>query len=205
MDLTGSNGTATLTFDHAYAYYENAGDIFYDSLRIDYSVDCGATWEQIWINGYETLATAAPSSAAFVPTDADWVNNTVDINGLPSSGEMLVRFVGLTGYGNNLFIDNINLSSTVATKDLLKLDAFTIQPNPAVDRAEVKFTLPTSDDMRMHVYAADGTLVQSQELGSLVSGQHSVQIDAARLTNGSYRVVLQGAKGVAQSHLVILK
>ena len=200
-NLTSVSSPSTLTYDYAYTYYN---DSYFDSLRIDITTDCGATWTTLFHDGYEGLATApANGSAAFTPTAAQWVNNSIDLTPFNGS-EVLIRFVAESGYGNNLYIDNVNITTATGVTQL-DLSTFTLSPNPTRDIAEVRFGLDKAQSIKMLVYNTLGTLVQTQELGELTSGDHSVSLDATRLSTGSYRVVLQGSEGVAQTQMVVVK
>lgn len=200
VDLTQSTGTTTLNFDHAYAYY-SAG--YFDSLRVDISADCGTTWTTLFHDGYEGLATAPAVTTTFTPTASQWASHTIDISSF-NGHEVLFRFVGESGYGNNAYIDNVNVSTAVGVKNL-DLTSFMIKPNPTSDVAEVRFGLDKAQTVQLLVYNNLGALVQSQNLGQLVSGDHFINLDAARLNSGSYRVVLQGEAGIAQTQWIIVK
>lgn len=201
VDLSTATNNSTLTFDHAHAPYNNT---FIDYLRVEASTDCGETWEVLFDKGTPDLATAPANTAAFVPTADQWAPNVIDITTFNGQSEVLFRFVGTSGYGNNVYVDNVNVSTTVGTK-ALSLTAFNLVPNPTRDFAEVRFSLQTAQNIDLRVYSAEGALVQSQLLGQLVSGDHQVVLNATKMVSGSYRVVLQGSEGVAQTQWIIVK
>ena len=193
VDLTQSSGTTTLVFDHAYAYYSAQ---FFDSLRVDISADCGATWTTLFHDGKDGLSTAPVIATAFTPTANQWQNHVIDISAFNGS-EVVIRFVAESGYGNNAYIDNVNVTTAVGVKNL-DLTTFILNPNPTRDHAEAQ-------NLQMLVFDALGSLVQSRDLGQLTSGDHVVALDAVRLNSGTYRVVLQGAQGIAQTQWIVLK
>ena len=203
IDLTQSSGTTTLTFDHAYTYYETATELFFDSLRVEITGDCGATWTTLLHDGYEGLATAPATSGSFTPTAAQWRANTFDISSY-NGQEIMLRFTGETGFGNNAYVDNVNITTAVGVKNL-DLSSFTLSPNPTRDIAELRFGLDKAQNIQLNVFNALGVLVQSQDLGQLSSGDHAVSLEAAKLNSGSYRVVLQGSEGVAQTQWIVVK
>lgn len=200
VDLTQATTASTLTFDHAYTYY-NAS--YFDSLRVDITTDCGATWTTLYHDGYIGLATAPATTSTFTPTSSQWASHTIDISSF-NGHEVIIRFVGESGYGNNAYIDNVNVTTATGVKNL-DLTSFTIKPNPTRDLAEVRFGLDKAQTVQMMVYNNLGALVQSQNLGQLTSGDHFINLDAARLNSGSYRVVLQGEQGVAQTQWIVVK
>lgn len=124
-----AGGSATLSFDLAKAQYSNS---FNDSLAVQISADCGATYTTIYAKGGSTLATVANQTGTFNPNSAsNWRNEVIDISSY--LGENVVcRFINITGYSNSTYIDNINISSDLSLTD--NTDAsFTLFPNPSQD------------------------------------------------------------------------
>jgi len=201
IDLTAAAGPTSLRFDHAYRTYNAT---FFDSLRIEVSTDCGVSWSTIFHNGKDGLATVATASTtAFTPSATQWRANQIDITSF-NGNAILIRFVGESGFGNNLWIDNVNVSLTTGVEEL-PLDEFVLAPNPTKDVANVRFSLTNPGSIRLLVFDAIGAMVQSHNLGDLVPGTHNFRLDPVNLTSGSYRVVLQGNEGTAQIQWIVLK
>ena len=116
-----------LKFDHAYARY-NAS--LFDAFRVDISGNCGANWNTLLAQSGAVLATAPDATALFAPANcAQWRANDLDI-GAYSGQTVLVRFVGINGYGNTLLMDNVVFTGTASNLpvELLAFHA-TDQPN----------------------------------------------------------------------------
>ena len=109
VNLTGYS-TSQLQFDVAYAPYNT---ISYDGLEVLVSTNCGATWTSVYMKSNTTLATAAATTASFVPTTAQWRTETVNLTPYVGNSKLIVSFKNLSGYGNNLYVDNINLTGVV--------------------------------------------------------------------------------------------
>jgi PKD repeat protein len=129
IDLTNST-SATLTFDVAYAEYSAA---YADGLKVLVSTDCGITWLP---SGYDksgpTLATTGASTASWTPAQAsDWRNESISL-GTWIGQTVKIAFVNVNAYGNNIYVDNVNLSSTVGLSSNWEVD-WSIYPNPALD------------------------------------------------------------------------
>ena len=113
--------TAQLSFEHAYRRYNQNSS---DSLIIYVSTNCGQTFTRVFQrgeNGTGSFATVSTSTTNFVPTQAsDWcfagtVGSpcfTVNLNNFVGNTNVIVKFEGYNNYGNNLYIDNINISGT---------------------------------------------------------------------------------------------
>ena len=99
------NTSPSVSFDYAYATYNSS---YSDQLDIQASTDCGQTWTTYFSQAGASLATAPSTTISFVPTNTDWVHQTVNFSGLAGQSFVLIRFKGTSGYSNNLYIDNIN-------------------------------------------------------------------------------------------------
>lgn len=106
-----------LTFDLAHKNFPGLND----RLQVLVSSDCGTTFtagtNPVFDRSGATLATAGSSTANYTtPAAGDWRNQRVAIfvgTGSPfaASGSIIVAFRETNGYGNNIFLENINLSA----------------------------------------------------------------------------------------------
>ncbi|MEZ5042855.1 MAG: PKD domain-containing protein [Saprospiraceae bacterium] len=92
-------------FEHAYATFNTT---YSDTLVMFYSLDCGETFVPFWFKGGEELATALPSEDSFVPTSEEWAWNQVSLAGLIGQPSVHILIANLSGWGNNLYLDNIS-------------------------------------------------------------------------------------------------
>ncbi len=112
LDLSNSTNTS-LTFDVAYARYEEDGQFFNDSMRVLVSTDCGSNYNELVFNqGGATLETGTATGAAFTPTANEWENRTVNLTNYDGQSSVSIAFVNVSGWGNRLFLDNINVTAT---------------------------------------------------------------------------------------------
>ena len=119
FDFTGYS-SATLTFDQAYARYD---DTYQDSLAVYVSVDCGDTYTKAAFYKDNNLRTRADVSTAFTPSTAnDWCGaggfaECIEIDLTPYVGNSSVRIAwqNISNWGNNLYIDNINITGTTGS------------------------------------------------------------------------------------------
>ncbi len=105
VDLSASAGSR-LRFHQAHARYSNS---YEDSLRVQVSSDCGQNWTTIWQVQGSSMATAANSTSNWAPANCgQWALRDLDLSAY--DGQVVqFRFVAITGYGNNLYLDNIEL------------------------------------------------------------------------------------------------
>ena len=115
----GSFNNIEMSFEHAFRRYNVESR---DSLAILISTDCGATFQYLASyaeEGTGTFATAYTSDVDFVPTADDWCMGsvgsdcfTIDLNAYSGISGVIIKFESVNNgiNGNNLFIDNINIT-----------------------------------------------------------------------------------------------
>jgi PKD repeat protein len=104
ISLVGST-SANLTFDVAYQVFSG----YSDTLSVLVSTNCGASWSSLYKKGGTVLSTAGSGGNNFVPTSAQWRTDTVNLNAYAGNGSVLIAFQNKNGYGNKLYIDNVNV------------------------------------------------------------------------------------------------
>ena len=123
LDLSGQDNVE-LTFDYAYARYVDAnGATTADKIEVFVSTDGGNTYPDLVFTGEEdgtgNFSTSADVQAAFVPSTAgDWCGSgfgaacpVIDLSAYDGLADVRLRVTSTNNYGNNFYIDNIELSS----------------------------------------------------------------------------------------------
>ena len=108
LDFTAIANPA-ISFELAYAPYSQPG--YEDGLRVEVQTGCdaNATPQIVWQKSGAELATTGAINDQFSPTDADqWRAELIDLNAFAGE-KCIVRFVSTNAFGNNLYIDNINV------------------------------------------------------------------------------------------------
>lgn len=128
--LSSTNNYPYLEFDVAYATRNTTR---MDTLTLYASTDCGHSWNQLWQQGGNTLATQPETNVAFYPTSSQWKTIKVDINPFVTMDQIQFKFVNKSGWGNNLYLDNVNIKSygVGIQEQLNQPDLIKIYPNPA--------------------------------------------------------------------------
>jgi PKD repeat protein len=125
--------TCTMTFDVSYARYSA---VYSDTLQILVSTDCGTTWTSVWIKGGTTLATVADNTNYFTPTNTQWRSETINLNAYAGQSGLQVIVRNRGRYGNNIYVDNINITSTAAAP----VSSFTASATSVCVGSPVNFT-----------------------------------------------------------------
>lgn len=133
LDLS-NHTNVTLDFQHAHRRFSQE---YSDSLLIDVSTDGGASWQRVFgaaETGQGTFATGVLFNQNFVPANGnDWCFGgdigsgcfTVDLSDFDGEANVLIRFETYNDYGNNIYIDNVELSGNCLLTQAAPLAGFT--------------------------------------------------------------------------------
>jgi hypothetical protein len=177
---------AQISFDYTHAQY-NAADN--DVLALQYSTNCGASWTDLWSkSGTDLAGSIAVTTSAFTPTSASQFTKAY-VN-IPSSllgqSNVIMRFNALSNYGNNAYVDNINIYSTVGVNDISNNNSLSVFPNPFKDNATLKLNISKSENVSYTLVSAMGAVVGSENKGKLQAGESLITIDGSNLAAGIY-------------------
>jgi hypothetical protein len=206
MDLSTASA-ASFQFDLAYAYYTDANGDLTDSLYVQVSTDCGATWTTLYYDGGVNMATGgAVSSGAFVPTAAQWTTKCFSLQNYVGQSAVLIKLVSVNGYGNDLWIDNLavnNAACAVGVNDPIATTSVSIYPNPFDKNANIQVTLAGTEQVVVEIYSMTGELVSSKNYGDLSAGEHNLAIDGTNLSDGMYFVTVRTGSTSTTSKITV--
>ena len=112
-DFTNA-ASAMLTFDVAYAVLTAGSKTYTDTLALFSSTDCGSTWNQIYLKGGTTLASAAGTTVTqpcWTPASSDWRTDNVNLSNLAGQSSVMFAFENRSDWGEWIYLDNINIST----------------------------------------------------------------------------------------------
>jgi hypothetical protein len=181
-----------LTFSVAHARYASESD----RLQVELSTNCGQTWISVYNKAGATLATAPTITTSFTPTAAQWRSDTVSLASYSTNDEVLIRFKATSAYGNNLYLDDINIGQTPTNiNENEVLTSFRVFPNPVADMFNVELAMFESSNVTLQVYDITGRLVYAETPGFMSSGNHMISIDASSWAAGLYQVKISTDAG----------
>lgn len=137
---TNGNPAPNLTFDVAYARY---GGQYSDTLEVLVSTNCGASLTSVYLKGGNTLATAPNNSEFFTPSASEWRNESIDLSAYSGQDQLLIAFRNRGRWGNNIYVDNVNLSSPIGTISPPAVPTINIYPNPVAQGSCLRISGPT--------------------------------------------------------------
>lgn len=191
----------SLSFDVAYRGY-TAATPETDKLEVFVSTNCGTTWTSVYNKQGATLSTGATQTASFTPaTAADWRNETVSLAAFTGQSEVFVKYVGTSNYGNNMYIDNINISSATSLSEN-ELTSLSVYPNPASTEVNVSFEAKNANYL-VKLVDLQGRVIANQNLTNL-NGTQVISIPTENVAKGSYIVSIT-SNGLTSTKSVVIK
>jgi GH25 family lysozyme M1 (1,4-beta-N-acetylmuramidase) len=127
------------------AYEPSKVPTYSDTLVVYYSTDCGNTWNTIYSKGGMTLCTTGGTTGAgidtagshghgcFVPPNTGaWRTDSIDLSVVNGQSNVMFSFENRSGWGNIVYIDNINITSNTTTgiQNVTSNSDVKVYPNP---------------------------------------------------------------------------
>jgi hypothetical protein len=200
-------------FDVAYFAppYTGGIPVKQDTLEVLLTTDCGKTFTSFYKQGGENLKTTSANfapiypptdSVAFVPANKnEWRTDAINISSLVSANttSLQIVFRNINGYGNNIFLDNININPiTVAAK--LKREGYMIVPNPTNGLFSVQHYLPPVKLKSIQIFSISGMLLWQEIFNG--NANTNIPINITSYPAGVYIVRLQYTDKVISQRLV---
>ena len=203
--LNLSGPSSMLTFQVAYQMYSDPTQSpnFSDTLRVEVSTDCGASWTTAYVNYGSALATVIPdfSTNQFVPaSSSDWRMETV---ALPTAPNVTIKFKHTTDYENDMYVDDINISSVVGAQETDIDSRVTVFPNPSSGNVFVKVNALDMGNVALRVYNVLGELVYTA--AEVVIYSTTFKLDLSAQQDGIYFVEVASARAKTVQKLVLNK
>jgi len=199
-----SHKNITLTFQYAYAQRFAQ---YTDSLIVSISTDCGESWTRLQAMGEDgtgSFATAPVSTHDFIPDSVgDWCGAggnpecvSIDLAEYAGINNVKIRFESYNGFGNNIFIDNVEIAGEVNQVNSNPVTEMILYPNPS---AGIVYVESGSDNWQeLQVYDIHGRLVKI--ISARAQGIRN--LDISNLQPGVYFVVLKSGNHSAVHKLI---
>ncbi len=158
------------------------------------------SWATIYTKGGAILSTAPISSSAFTPSSSQWRQESVNLNNYIGQADVRFMFVSTSNYGNNLYIDDVNILNTTGIQENTSSLLMNVYPNPG----DGQFFIETNDKTNLAIISVYNTL------GELVFSQKESQpgekyaVDLSGQPSGTYLIrVNQGTSTVVRRVIIV--
>jgi len=209
MDFTAYS-TGMLTFDRSHKQYASG---YNDNFKIKVSTNCGTTWTTIYNKtGSQTFPSATnlatvsgyTGNVAWTPAvSTDWASDNVNLNSYLGNSAVLVKLEANSGYGNNLYLDNINFNFNTGVSSVIIPVKFDLYPNPVAKNTSVTLQLSNTSDVTLNVVNSFGQIVKTIENKNLTAAEYTFEINTENLSAGIYFINIISGNGTASKKLII--
>jgi PKD repeat protein len=173
--------------------YAQAASTDADRLQVWTSTNCGQTWTLRYSKSGTLLSTVSPTPNPFVPTNAitEWKQETVNLGSSASSANLRYKFVFTSDGGNNIYLDNINISGANGISEQGYAYGLSLFPNPMNDGATLSFSMKEKQDVVIRITDVLGRTVRSIYSGEVNAGPQQFEMNRNGLQGGIYFVVVE--------------
>lgn len=195
-DLSTTSGLA-LSFKLSGATRETDPARMTDVLKVYSSTDCGKTWAVRLTRQGSVLCNAGYWGTSYVPSSASqWITQSINLPPflMQQNVRFKFQFTGGEGLGNNIYIDDINITGVTGMADQEDAGAYmSIFPNPSNGTFIVQYYNQTAASVTIRMYDVTGRTLRILEQEEKPAGEHQVTLSKEQLSliPGVYFVELQ--------------
>src|SRR5690606_35197024 len=174
-----------------------------DTLEVLASVDCGVTFTSIYKKSARGLATVPyPIDNPFFPDNSQWRTDSVDLEAFGNYNSVILKFRSVTGYENNLFIDDVNVfgNEPKAMPQPNPPLTYNMYPNPT--SGLLTFDLPGETQ-------AEATVIMVNSIGQEIMNRkimpegNKLQLNLKTKADGFYFIYLITEFGTYKEKLIL--
>ena len=198
LNLSGLVGTPYVEFSRYFS--QRPGSSNDELLTITASTDCGLTYASVaTLTPTQLYTAAARASGDSSPNAAsDWETTRVDLARFTGATRLLLRFTMTNGTtaGNKFFLDNLRVSTPLATRPTFADRGIALYPNPLTNETALHLSLRATSQLAVQVTDVLGRQVLALPAKTYYAGEQTIALPVAAnaLPAGLYmvRVLLDG-------------
>ncbi|MCB9223312.1 MAG: T9SS type A sorting domain-containing protein [Crocinitomicaceae bacterium] len=175
---------ATLSFDVS-TKAKDASHI--DTLQVLVSIDCGITWTQVFEKTSNELFVGTQYDAnLFVPAAADWQSMNINLNSYSGSPRVAIKILNISGQGNTLYIDNINVAGSNPYPPVALYDATATEicVGDSIQYQDQSINFPNSREWNFEGGTPSASVSMNETVTYNTSGTYNVKLISSNF-NGS--------------------
>jgi len=190
----------SVTFTHAYAQYGSEND----KLEVLVSTDCGTTWSTEYSKQGTALKTAATHSTRFYPETSEWASDYIDLSAYAGQNEVMIAFKGKSAYGNDLYLDDIQIHSAIGTSvNENEISNINVYPNPTNGALTINIENNSFVNASVSILNNLGQVVLANH--TLSASNSKITLDLSNLENGIYFANINIDGKIETKQITVLK
>lgn len=177
-------------------YVANAiGNGLSDTLEVYVSDDCGINFDLLYRKFGSALVTGTTSSQHFIPTHSQWRKDSINLSSYSgTSVPLTIKFNVINGWANELYIDDINITSTNIGTDDFNIDNTIVYPNPS--EGFIRIQNVNSNNKLIISDIQNKIFLEKNIFGNEM-------VDISRLANGVYFISIDNGKSVIRKKIIL--
>lgn len=201
INLSGAT-SLNVSFKYAFARKDTSNK---DQLQLFVLNSCNGVSISKFNAIGSALETVPLKTSAFYPTNAsEWKLVTGTLPSIVFTSNARLKFVFSRHGGNNVFIDDINISIDAGLRDLTEdITALNIAPNPASNQCELNFNLRLAKTLSVSVINVLGQKVIEKNNLLFNEGNQRILLNTSDLPNGMYFIQLSDGYRAISKPLVV--
>lgn len=178
LKLNSTDNPLEVSFYSAYGRVNNQST---DRLRFYISENCGESRRIVHVLDAPSLATAVSSSQAnYIPMPNHWKKHSFIINpGLINCTNLRLIIEVESGGGNNIYIDNISISSSTNIGISEKTEITSVYPNPFTKELLIDLHHYQGNNVNITFFDSSGQVIGIRETGEEIYNAYDVFHDKA--------------------------
>jgi len=189
----------SLSFDLAHVLrYDNS----LDTLKVEVSTNCGASWQTIYQKDGHDLVTDIADFQYFKPNPSQWRKEILNLSNFAEKEMVSIRFDVAAKNGNNLWLDNIEIENFDTYNNQF---AQQILLYPTTTQSDIWFEIrgDFSEKAEISIWNIQGQLMDYQQVEMNLNRKH--QISLGELSAGVYVVEIHTDKRNLREKVLIMR
>lgn len=202
-DFTTTGGPISFTFKYAFAE-KNADNT--DELKVYGSSNCGQTWQLRGTYSGATLLTGGIKTTDWYPNSGQWATKTItSMSSYVGRPNVRFKFEFTSGGGNNLFIEDINITGPIGIEEATNTDLqMNVYPNPVQNEINIDFVVDQSYSATFRLINIAGQQIATLGVRELVAGEnHVVYTVPTGTSKGLYFLQMEAGNKVFTHKIII--
>ncbi|MBA2612417.1 MAG: T9SS type A sorting domain-containing protein [Bacteroidetes bacterium] len=182
-----------VSFKYAYAQQAASNN---DALKVFITTNCGTGWTQLYSKSGAQLSTTNTlmTTAYLMPQATEWKTEVLSLAGYEGNSKVAFKFEFTSNSGNNIFVDDINVSGVVTVKENNSfLNNISVYPNPSTGMLNFKLGVLNEKNIKVQFLNSLGQVLMNEDL------DQNLSFNIQHFSEGIYFVKiisLQGSKVV---------
>jgi PKD repeat protein len=184
----------TMNFRYSFASCTSDTGLITEKLRVFASTNCGQTWSPLHTYNMKAYCSSGMIPNEYAPANGDpqtWGFASINLNSTYAVSRVRFKFEWTSGrYGNDFFMDDLNINGVVGINDPSVSTSFNVFPNPAGENGTVQLYLKQKENVQITMTDLNGRIVKNISQGEMNEGENNISFSTEGIASGLYLIVV---------------